>query len=41
MLRDIGYARTSMLELVCDRPVEQIRESHHKIAAWGWTGPHA
>jgi L-ribulose-5-phosphate 3-epimerase len=40
-LREIGYARTSMLELVCDRPVEQIRESHRKIAAWGWAGRHA
>jgi sugar phosphate isomerase/epimerase len=40
-LREIGYARTSMLELVCERPVEQIRESHRRIGAWGWTPRHA
>jgi hypothetical protein len=30
-----------MLELVCEQPVAQIRESHRRIAAWGWTPRHA
>ena len=41
VLREIGYAHTSMLELVCKSPLERIVESHRKIAAWGWTAPHA
>jgi sugar phosphate isomerase/epimerase len=40
-LREIGYGGTSMLELVCEQPVAQIRESHRRIAAWGWTPRHA
>ena len=35
-LREIGYAATSMLEIVADPPVEHIVESHRRIAAWGW-----
>ena len=37
-LRNIGYAGTSMLEIVGDPPVEQIVESHGKLSAWGWAG---
>jgi sugar phosphate isomerase/epimerase len=40
-LREIGYAQTSMLELVCESPVERIVESHHRIAQWGWAPLHA
>ena len=35
-LREIGYAATSMLEIVADPPVEHIVDSHRRIAAWGW-----
>jgi sugar phosphate isomerase/epimerase len=40
-LREIGYAQTSMLELVCESPVERVVESHRKIAQWGWAPLHA
>jgi sugar phosphate isomerase/epimerase len=40
-LREIGYARTSMLELVCESPLQRIVESHRRIAGWGWAQPHA
>jgi len=35
-LREIGYARTSMLEIVAPNPVTDIVESHRKIVPWGW-----
>jgi deoxyribonuclease-4 len=35
-LREIGYARTSMLEIVAKPPVEGIVASHRKLAQWGW-----
>ena len=35
-LRRIGYAGTSMLEIVADPPVEHIVDSHRRVAAWGW-----
>jgi sugar phosphate isomerase/epimerase len=35
-LRKIGYARTSMLEIVSQQPVPGIVASHRKIAKWGW-----
>jgi sugar phosphate isomerase/epimerase len=35
-LQNIGYAGTSMLEIVGDPPVTQIVESHSKLSAWGW-----
>jgi L-ribulose-5-phosphate 3-epimerase len=38
-LRDIGYAKTSMMEIVADPPVEQIVASHHRLAKWGWSPP--
>jgi sugar phosphate isomerase/epimerase len=38
-LRKIGYARTSMLEIVSERPVPGIVASHRKIAKWGWAAP--
>jgi len=40
-LREIGYAQTSMLEIVSERGVEDIVASHRKVAQWGWAGPHA
>ncbi len=40
-LREVGYAQTSMLELVCESPLERIVESHRKVAAWGWAPLHA
>jgi sugar phosphate isomerase/epimerase len=40
-LREIGYTQTSMLELVCESPLERIVESHRRIAAWGWAQAHA
>ncbi len=40
-LRQIGYAATSMLEIVTDRPVERIVESHRRIVQWGWSPLHA
>lgn len=38
-LRAIGYAKTSMLEIVAERAVEQTVESHHRAAQWGWASP--
>jgi sugar phosphate isomerase/epimerase len=35
-LREIGYAGTSMLEIVADPPVEHIVASHRQLARWGW-----
>jgi sugar phosphate isomerase/epimerase len=40
-LLEIGYAKTSMLELVCESPLERIVESHRKVAALGWAPVHA
>ena len=40
-LREIGYARTSMLEIVAPNPVTDIVESHRKIVQWGWAALHA
>jgi sugar phosphate isomerase/epimerase len=40
-LRETGYARTSMLEIVSEQPVEEIISSHRKIAQWGWAALHA
>jgi sugar phosphate isomerase/epimerase len=38
-LREIGYAGTSMLEIVSERPVEDITQSQRRIAQWGWAPP--
>lgn len=38
-LREIGYSRTSMLEIVAERPVPGIVASHRQIAKWGWAAP--
>jgi sugar phosphate isomerase/epimerase len=38
-LREIGYGGTSMLEIVADPPVEQIVESHRKLAELVWQPP--
>jgi L-ribulose-5-phosphate 3-epimerase len=38
-LREIGYARTSMMEIVADPPVELIVASHQRLAEWGWAAP--
>ncbi|HTS51883.1 MAG TPA: sugar phosphate isomerase/epimerase family protein [Burkholderiales bacterium] len=38
-LREIGYAGTSMLEIVADPPVEHIVASHRRLAQWGWAPP--
>ena len=35
-LREIGYSRTSMLEIVSEQPVAGIVASHQKIVQWGW-----
>ena len=40
-LREIGYSRTSMLEIVSEQPVAGIVGSHRKIAQWGWAAPPA
>ncbi|HEX9183055.1 MAG TPA: sugar phosphate isomerase/epimerase family protein [Burkholderiales bacterium] len=40
-LREIGYSRTSMLEIVAERPLPGIVASHRKIAKWGWAAPPA
>lgn len=37
-LQQLGYAGTSMLEIVADPPVQRIVESHVKVAQWGWAG---
>jgi len=41
-LREIGYAKTSMLEIVADPPVAHIVASHRKLSALGWAAlsPH-
>jgi L-ribulose-5-phosphate 3-epimerase len=39
-LQEMGYGGTSMLEIVADPPIENIVESHRKLAAWGWVGLH-
>jgi len=38
-LREIGYDRTSMLEIVAEQAVEQTVESHRRAAQWGWAAP--
>jgi sugar phosphate isomerase/epimerase len=38
-LREIGYAGSSMLEIVSGQPLEDIAESHRRIAQWGWAPP--
>ncbi len=35
-LREVGYAKTSMMEIVADPPVELIVDSHKRLAQWGW-----
>jgi sugar phosphate isomerase/epimerase len=41
-LSEIGYAQTSMLEIVAeDRAVQHIVESHRRLADWGWAQRHA
>jgi L-ribulose-5-phosphate 3-epimerase len=35
-LREIGYSRTSMLEIVSEQPVAGIVASHRQITQWGW-----
>ena len=37
-LREIGYAKTSMMEIIADPAVEHIVASHRKLAQWGWAG---
>jgi len=38
-LREVGYAGTSMLEIVADPPEEHIVASHRELAQWGWARP--
>jgi len=38
-LREIGYAKTSMLEIVSEQPIPGIVRSHQKIVQWGWAPP--
>ena len=38
-LREIGYSRTSMLEIVSEQPIPGIVGSHRKIVQWGWAPP--
>jgi sugar phosphate isomerase/epimerase len=38
-LREIGYSRTSMLEIVSEQPIPDIVDSHRKIVQWGWAPP--
>jgi len=40
-LQEIGYAGTSMMEIVADPAVEHIVASHRRLAAWGWEPHHA
>ncbi len=40
-LREIGYARTSMLEIVSEQAVQDIVSSHRRVAQWGWAPPQA
>ena len=35
-LREIGYAGTSMMEIIADPAVEHIVASHRRLAQWGW-----
>ena len=35
-LQESGYAKTSMLEIVSQQPVEDIVASHRKVTRWGW-----
>jgi len=35
-LREIGYDKTSMLEIVAEDAVEEIVRSHRKASQWGW-----
>ncbi|MCW5622578.1 MAG: sugar phosphate isomerase/epimerase [Burkholderiales bacterium] len=38
-LREIGYDKTSMLEIVAEQAIEQTLESHRRVAQWGWETP--
>ena len=38
-LREIGYDKTSMLEIVAEQAVEQTLASHRHAARWGWQAP--
>ena len=39
-LRGIGYAQSSMLEIVAsDGAIEHIVDSHRRVAQWGWAAP--
>lgn len=40
-LREIGYDKTSMLEIVAEQAVEQTMESHRRVVQLGWEGPPA
>jgi sugar phosphate isomerase/epimerase len=40
-LREIGYDKTSMLEIVAEQAVEQTLESHRRVTKWGWQKPPA
>jgi sugar phosphate isomerase/epimerase len=40
-LQEIGYTNTSMLEIVAERAVEDIVDSHRRITRWGWAPLHA
>ena len=40
-LQEIGYTKTSMLEIVAERAVEDIVDSHRRITRWGWAPLHA
>ena len=40
-LREIGYDKTSMMEIIADPAVEHIAASHRKLARWGWVAPPA
>lgn len=37
-LREIGYDKTSMLEIVAEEAVEEIVKSHRRATQWGWAG---
>jgi L-ribulose-5-phosphate 3-epimerase len=38
-LQEIGYSKTSMMEIVADPPVQLIVASHQRLAEWGWAPP--
>lgn len=40
-LRDVGYDKTSMLEIVAEDAVARTLESHRRAAHWGWSAPPA